>query len=1128
MFKGFWISILLIVSALSIDVVSNTSIDKDQSAESLNKYIETTLNKYTSTFLDKRTLDLLNQDSLSFNQLSRLKKLETDLEKDRVSVRLIEENKLIYWHTAKGDDFYCQDSLVIENLSLQLCLSLFDEEHKLFEDLYEKCHLQHFVFRNLTTEGFILNDGSSVIIGDRFRSYKVNYLILFLFILGFSILIFSGLKYKNQLGIITAIVLRIGLGFIHWKDRFASVDLSNNIFNDLNYASIELLLDTLLIFGVLNAFANYQFSNFKKRYNYLYAFVNFIFLGLLFVSHIKLIQLLVSSDQLKISVNNIQGIDKVDTLVFLSILLLKAGIFIYATSFILNLKKQFKRKEIYMGFFLCILMATVFSKVFLLEINPFLLSGFLALYFVLIDLFIDIKDKDITWIIWWGIFFGVYLSALFFTYDIKNEIVQRQNFLQKSFYEIPTKQKQKIISSGILDTISKEVDKILTLPEEAKYDPEDLHAFINQKIDRDDVIIRVFNKQGESLLPFTKKQYPLLRLGKDQYFDELQNELWFHIKTKSKYIIHCGFLLDKYDHQNTYKFNYIAQGKPFITGLKLSQKEVKDILDSANEVLYKGPQALIKYEPRPGHFLIAQKSFSSRIKPIALFSFFFSSIILLILILSLVNSLVHFLPEDWPFKIKKINSLNSKIQISLILIILLSFFVIALITSSSLKSFISSKNETIINEKLGSIIRDLKDKTSIAETENEVVIIASNYESKLESIHNADLDIILLKDYNSANTYFPFAYFSKQNEPKAFTDNKTGKELINYLPLKFKNKVVGYNKVTYYQDQLKQLNVIDFLGSIFNVYVFLFFIVSVIAIFIAQSISKPIALLNQKLSQVKLGKANELIKWDKEDEIGMLIKNYNKMVNQLEESAELLAKTERDSAWREMAKQVAHEIKNPLTPMKMYIQHLEKAIKQQPENAIEISKKISATLLEQIENLTGIADSFGNVAELPQSYNVKIELNKVVELVHNLFRKREDMDIMLSEPIDPIYVYADKNQLIRILNNLVKNAIESIPADRKGKIHLSLYAQENKALIKVSDNGMGVPEEMKSKIFQPKFTTKDSGSGLGLAIASNMIESMNGRLYFESDSASGTNFYIELDIIRQTNFEDQSKRITLD
>ena len=181
------------------------------------------------------------------------------------------------------------------------------------------------------------------------------------------------------------------------------------------------------------------------------------------------------------------------------------------------------------------------------------------------------------------------------------------------------------------------------------------------------------------------------------------------------------------------------------------------------------------------------------------------------------------------------------------------------------------------------------------------------------------------------------------------------------------------------------------------------------------------------MSNVGLGKENEKINWQGDDEIGNLITNYNTMVGKLEESAEMLAKKERDSAWREMAKQVAHEIKNPLTPMKLSIQYLEKAIKRNPAEAHLITKKMSATMLEQIENLTGIADTFGNFAKMPQTSNGKVELNTVVEAVHNLFRKREDMDINLALPIDSIYVFADKNQLVRILNNLVKNATESIP-----------------------------------------------------------------------------------------------------
>ena len=448
-------------------------------------------------------------------------------------------------------------------------------------------------------------------------------------------------------------------------------------------------------------------------------------------------------------------------------------------------------------------------------------------------------------------------------------------------------------------------------------------------------------------------------------------------------------------------------------------------------------------------------------------------------------------------------------------------------TSSFLSSYIKDKNHQIINEKINALSRDIEMRTQDIESGDQAFLIAENFLTKLKEVHSADLSFYTLDPKEIHKKYFNYAYFKKQENPRSFTELENNSKATSYIAFNYNSRPQGYIKANFDHSSARGFNVLDFLGSIFNVYVFLFLLASVIAVFMARSIIRPLALLNQKLSELKIGKTNELINWEREDEIGQLINNYNSMVQKLGDSVDLLAKTERDNAWREMAKQVAHEIKNPLTPMKMYIQHLEKAIKQRPENAIDLTKRISSTLLEQVENLTQIADSFSNFAELPQSSNEKVELNKVVELVHNLFRKRDDMDIRLSEPIDPLYVYADKNQLIRILNNIVKNAIESIPKNQRGIIQLELFEKNDKAIIKVTDNGSGIAQDMQGKIFQPKFTTKDSGSGLGLAIAMNMIESMNGRIYFESQEGLGTSFFIELDIIRQ-NFDETIKRITLD
>jgi two-component system, NtrC family, nitrogen regulation sensor histidine kinase NtrY len=235
------------------------------------------------------------------------------------------------------------------------------------------------------------------------------------------------------------------------------------------------------------------------------------------------------------------------------------------------------------------------------------------------------------------------------------------------------------------------------------------------------------------------------------------------------------------------------------------------------------------------------------------------------------------------------------------------------------------------------------------------------------------------------------------------------------------------------------------------------------------------------------------------------------MVTKLDESAMMLAQTERDTAWREMAKQVAHEIKNPLTPMKLSIQYLENAATKTDEiNLPVMIKRVSKTLIEQIDNLTNIASEFSSYAKMPQAMNEVFVINDVVASVHDLFRKREDMDIQLQVPINDLFVFADKSQIIRVLNNIVKNAIQAIPKSRRGLIYIKLGFTDDLIRISIQDNGSGIDDHMKEKVFYPNFTTKSSGMGLGLAICSDIIQSFDGRIYFETEKGTGTTFFIEL------------------
>jgi len=288
-----------------------------------------------------------------------------------------------------------------------------------------------------------------------------------------------------------------------------------------------------------------------------------------------------------------------------------------------------------------------------------------------------------------------------------------------------------------------------------------------------------------------------------------------------------------------------------------------------------------------------------------------------------------------------------------------------------------------------------------------------------------------------------------------------------------------------------------------------------IAILIANSITQPISKIGEKLKQFKLGGQNEPLEWSSKDELGALIDEYNSLIQKLKDSASMLAKSEREGAWREMAKQVAHEIKNPLTPMKLSIQYLQRAYKAgtSPEDLGDLIKRVTNTLIEQIDNLAAIATEFSTFAKMPQAQNEQLSVNQLVGSVYELFRERGGtMDVSINMIDKDLQVIADKNHLLRVLNNLLKNAIQAIPEDRHGIISMELRKEDNNAVIIVTDNGTGISEEKRDKVFVPNFTTKSSGTGLGLAMSKNIIESFYGSIYFETEVNVGTSFFVKLPI----------------
>jgi nitrogen fixation/metabolism regulation signal transduction histidine kinase len=241
-----------------------------------------------------------------------------------------------------------------------------------------------------------------------------------------------------------------------------------------------------------------------------------------------------------------------------------------------------------------------------------------------------------------------------------------------------------------------------------------------------------------------------------------------------------------------------------------------------------------------------------------------------------------------------------------------------------------------------------------------------------------------------------------------------------------------------------------------------------------------------------------------------LVKDYNKKLEELEFAADKLAQNERESAWREMAKQVAHEIKNPLTPMKLSVQQLLRVY--DPENPASAQKleKVVNSLIEQIDVLTNIANEFSNFAKMPRPNEEQVDLLALINRVIELFRHDDNVDIELNTDLQEVIIMADKDQILRVFNNLIKNAIQAAAEERHSNISIHIVRTEKNYLIRIRDNGTGISPEQRAKLFVPYFTTKNAGSGLGLALCRQIIESHRGTIELESTSDQGTEFIITL------------------
>ncbi|GAC1588947.1 MAG: hypothetical protein NVS3B19_08710 [Ginsengibacter sp.] len=545
------------------------------------------------------------------------------------------------------------------------------------------------------------------------------------------------------------------------------------------------------------------------------------------------------------------------------------------------------------------------------------------------------------------------------------------------------------------------------------------------------------------------------------------------------------------------------------------------------------------YKINPNKLVVITKPDNIEIEAVTLFAYLFCAFLACI---TLLNIFILFIKSRFNLREVKQNiqlTVRNQVHGTIILISLISFIIIGITTILFFINRYNKNDHEKLSRTINLIENDIVNSTDSTfnfiknqSASNSNWAIDSRMEAEINriaEIHGSDINIYDLNGklkvsslplpYNKGilgSLIDPMAYYhlKKLNDAQYFRVQKIGdlEYLNNYVPLR-NNKGVefGYLNIPFFESQSKLYEEIsNFLVTIINLNAFIFLLAGIVAFFITNRITNSFFFISNKMKEVNLGKTNELIQWDRKDEIGELVKEYNRMVIKLEESAQDLAKTEREGAWKQMARQVAHEIKNPLTPMKLNLQYLQMSINNGSDKVSEISLYVSKILLEQIDHLSQIASDFSQFADLNHSHNQRFDLNEVLNQLYLLYAANENIQITLNIINDENVIYGDKTQVQRVFTNLIQNAVQSIPEDKSPAISINCDIIDSNCLVTVKDNGSGIPEAMRDRIFTPNFTTKSSGTGLGLAMSKGIIEKLGGNIWFESSPDEGTTFFVEI------------------
>ncbi len=547
------------------------------------------------------------------------------------------------------------------------------------------------------------------------------------------------------------------------------------------------------------------------------------------------------------------------------------------------------------------------------------------------------------------------------------------------------------------------------------------------------------------------------------------------------------------------------------------------------------------YKASNNKIVVIAKKQNSLIESITLFSYLFCAFLFMVGLLQIISIVLqaandkHALTAFWQLNIR------SQVHSTIIFISILSFLIIGIATISFFISRYNRNNVDKLSRTAGIMVKDMQKQAADFGTFDDVIRIydsvtnnnLQNLINEVADIHDVDVNV-----YDTAgNLYvsseaevYKKGLLSTKMHPEAYYHLNRLRQVqyvqdetlssLHYLSIyatvrrEDDGTVLAYLNIPYFLSQIDiNQEISNFLVTIINLNAFIFLIAGVIALFITNKITRSFSVIGDKMKEIRLGKTNEEIVWNRNDEIGELVLQYNKMVHQLEQSAVALAKSEREGAWREMARQVAHEIKNPLTPMKLSIQYLQKAIHKNQSNVKELTTNVANTLVEQIDHLSKIAADFARFANIGTTQLETFDIHQVLESLKDLYSSNPKVELSWKKAEGKIILRADKTHMNRLFTNLLTNSIDACTNESICKIDIIEETREKEIVIQIRDNGVGIPEEMQSKIFTPNFTTKSSGTGLGLAMCKSIVEQTGGEIWFETDHGNGSSFFVLLPII---------------